>query len=127
MIREKRFHATAHPRDPLWTMGDAPDTLVVVAPAPAAAPGLAVAGSLTIAALKKVVVSICNDDADSLELGTLDFGRMQLDLTKQAELIRLALDTSKFNLSMHPEVTRCAAMRLSMGAKALRQDRIACL
>ena len=72
MIREKRFHATAHPRDPLWTMGDAQETLVVVAPAPAAAPGLAISGSLTIAALKKVVVSICNDDAESLELGKLN-------------------------------------------------------
>lgn len=71
-------------------MGDAQETLVVVAPAPAAAPALGVPGSLTIAALKKVVVSICNDDADSLELGTVN----AYNLFTKSEMFEAMLEES---------------------------------
>lgn len=71
-------------------MGDAQETLVVVAPAPAAAPALGVAGSLTIAALKKVVVSICNDAADSLELGTVN----AYNLFTKSEMFEAMLEES---------------------------------
>ena len=71
-------------------MGDAQETLVVVAPAPAAAPALGVPGSLTIAALKKVVVSICNDDADGLELGTVN----AYNLFTKSEMFEAMLEES---------------------------------